>query len=245
MNAAVTASTDSIVPASALRTGTAVRPCPGSRARRAPAVMVTGAADSHRASRGRRDAAVAPRRCEPWANARRQAGHAARATRSPRMAAAPTARTVMSALMPGAGSAGRAVPIGISGDAATATAAAATAPAAVATPTSISPLPIIWPRVMPSAASVGLSAALAASRRAATWPTMRNAVTMSTSAKRVSATASGRMARSTAAACACSSATNTCPCVPGNRRASASARRPKLPGVVPGFSFTTAPSAAR
>ena len=80
------------------------------------------------------------------------------------MAIAPTARTAVSMLMPGAGSARRAVPIGISGDAATAAPMAATAPAAAATPTSINPLTISWPRVIPNAASTGLSTELAASR---------------------------------------------------------------------------------
>src|SRR5262249_59254801 len=105
-------------------------------------------------------------------DARRQAGHAARATRSPRIATAPTARTVISALTPGAGSARRAGPIGISGDAATATPPAATAPAAAATPTSASAPQAIWRRVMPRAASAGLSAEPAASMRVVTWPTI-------------------------------------------------------------------------
>jgi hypothetical protein len=43
VNAAVTTSTDSAVPITALHTGTAVRPRPGSRARRTPADAVTGA----------------------------------------------------------------------------------------------------------------------------------------------------------------------------------------------------------
>ena len=109
----------------------------------------------------------------------------------------------MSALTPGAGSASRAVPIGISGDAATATPAAATAPPTAATPNSANLPHAIWVRVMPSAASAGFSAELAASRRVAAWPTIKNAVSASTSAKMPSATASGQIARWTVAACAC------------------------------------------
>ena len=245
MNAAVTATTDSIAPASALRTGTAARPWPESRARYAPAVKVTGAACRHRAKPGRPDGVAMPRGSGPRYDARRQAGHAACATSSPKTAIEPTSSTGMSALMPGSGSATRAVPTGISGDTATATPAAATAPTAAATLTSASLPPINWARVAPRAASAGLSAEPAASRRAATWPITKSAEAASTNAKRASATASGRMARSTAAACVFWSATSSssCACVPGNWRASAAARRRKPSTVVPGRSFTAAPSA--
>ena len=60
MIAAVTASTDSAVPARAARTGTAVRPRPGSSASRTPAAAVTGtpAPASHAVSRGQRPGAA-------------------------------------------------------------------------------------------------------------------------------------------------------------------------------------------
>jgi hypothetical protein len=67
----------------------------------------------------------------------------------------PAASTVVSALTPGDGSASRAAPIGISGDAATAAPAAATAPASATTPTSTRPAASSWPRVIPSATRVG------------------------------------------------------------------------------------------
>jgi len=67
------------------------------------------------------DGAVVPCGCGAGYDARRQADHAARATSSPKAAIAPTTSTGISALMPGSGSATRAVPIGVSGDMATAT----------------------------------------------------------------------------------------------------------------------------
>jgi hypothetical protein len=158
------------------------------------------------------------------------------------MATTPTVSTAASALTPGSGSARRAVPIGISGDAATATAAAPRAPAAAATPTSSSPAAISWPRVIPNAASTGLAGCAAAISRAAACPTTISAAIASTRAKSASEITSGRIDRSTAAACAPSSATNTCPRVAGKRCASASAWRPAVPGLYPGRSFTYAPS---
>ena len=161
-----------------------------------------------------------------------------RATSSATIAAAPTPSTVTSTLAPGPGSARRAGPIGISGDAATAVATAMTAAAAAAVPTSASPAAVSWARVMPSAASVALSDEAASSRRVATCPTTNTAVTASTSAKSARATAWGRIDRSMAAACVLSSATNTGPPVPGNWRASACAWRLKAATVVPGRSRT-------
>ena len=121
VNAAATASTGSAVPARALRTGMALRPRPGSSARRTPVTAVTGAPApaSHRAASDRRVAA-GPVRPRGRAEARRQAGQAARASIKIVISAAPAASTVVSALTPGDGSASRAAPIGISGDAATA-----------------------------------------------------------------------------------------------------------------------------
>ena len=161
------------------------------------------------------------------------------------MAAAPAASTSASALTPGSGSARRAAPIGISGDAATATPAATAAPMAVATPTLISPAAISCPRVRPSAASAGISGEHVASNRVAAWPTISSAVTASTSANRASATASGRIARCTAAACAPSSATAAPPPAAGNRRVSDCARRPNASGEAPGRNLTYAPVAPK
>ena len=241
MKAAVTASTDSVVPARALRTGTAARPAPGSSAKRAPVVTVTGAPAlaSDAASRerlpARHGALPGP---AARADARRQAGHAVHASSSTTMATAPAVSTVPATLTPGSGSARRASPIGISGDAATATATAATAPTAPATPTSTRPAAVSWALVIPSAARVGWSAAAAASWRTAACPTISSIVTARTSAKSASEIASGRIACSTVAAWVPSSATMIWPPVRGNRRASDCAWRPNPAAVVPGRSLT-------
>ncbi|HEY7013249.1 MAG TPA: hypothetical protein VH480_10860 [Streptosporangiaceae bacterium] len=98
-------------------------------------------------------------------------GQATRASSKITIAAKPAVSTGTSAFRPGWGSARRAGPIGISGEAAKATAQASTAPAAAATPTSIRPA------VSPSAARVPLSlaaaktvAACAASSATKIWP---------------------------------------------------------------------------
>ena len=245
VKAAVTASTDSVAPARTLRTGTAPRPAPGSSAKRAPVVTVTGAPAlaSDPASRewppGRDGASPGP---AARADARCQAGHAVQASSTTTIATAPVASTIPATLMPGSGSARRASPIGISGDAATATATAATAPAAPAVPTSTRPAAVSWALVIPSAASVGMAAAAAPSWRTAACPTISSVVTARTSAKSASAIASGRIARCTVAAWVPSSATKIWPPVPGNRRASACAWRAEPGGVVPGRRRTDAPS---
>ncbi len=112
------ASRDSTVPAKALRTGTAVRPRPGSSASRMPTAAATLV--GHAVSRERGPVAAGlPLRRAP-ADARRRAGQTTRVTSSITMAAAPAASTVTSALTPGSGSARAAASISMSGDAATA-----------------------------------------------------------------------------------------------------------------------------
>ena len=124
------------------------------------------------------------------------------------MITAPAASTSQSALTPGSGSASRAAPIGISGDAATATPAARMAPAVLATTISTSAAATIpWPRVRPRAASTGLFTPAPISSRVAAWPTISNAVQASASAKMASAMASGRIPRSIVATWALSSST--------------------------------------
>ena len=98
------------------------------------------------------------------------------------MAANPTARTGTLTATPGSGSASRAGPIGVSGDAATAMTHAPAAPAAAAAVTSARPAAISWRRVMPRAASVPLSWAAASSVRVATWPTISHAHSATASA---------------------------------------------------------------
>ena len=203
-----------MVPARAARTGTADLPRPGCRARRTPSVTGTGtsAPDSHLAIRDWRGSGAAM--SEPAAGhglASRQAGQAAQPTRSPRMAAGPAVSTSQSALIPGDGSASRAAPTGISGDAATATVAARTAPVAVAAATSSRLTAVSWARVIPRATSTWCPELASARSRLATCVRISSAVPSSTSAKIASATTSGCIDRSTAAYSAPSSAGMICP----------------------------------
>ena len=236
-----------MVPASAARTGTADLPRPDWRARRTPSMTVTGAPapDSHAAIRGWRDGGVAVGGAAGHALASRQAGQAAQPTRSPTMATGPAVSTSQSVLIPGDGSASRAAPTGISGDAATAAAAARTAPAAVATATSSSPAAVSWPRVIPRAASTRCPELASSSSRLAACVTISSAVNTSTSAKIASATTSGCIDRSTAAYSAPSSDGMIWPWVLGNRRPSACASLPTVAALAPGRSSSSAPSKAR
>ena len=125
--AATTAATATIVPASALRTGTAVRPRPGSNAIRTPMLPGTDpaspSADPSRDGRAGRPARPPPSgpRARPAA---RHAAGTSTASGSTAMTARPTPSTARLTSTPGAGSASRAGPIGISGEAAMATATA-------------------------------------------------------------------------------------------------------------------------
>jgi len=100
---------------------------------------------------------------------------------------------------PGSGSASRAEPIGISGEAAiaiaTATAAAATVTTASRAMASASKLPL----VMPTARRIGNSAASSASCLASSWPRTASEISPASPANTASATACGLMARSVAA----------------------------------------------
>ena len=119
--AATTATTATMVPAIALRTGTAVRPCPGSRAIRAPRPPVTEPAlPSARASRDTRcgPAGSATLGGPPATPAARQAVGSTSSSGASAVTARPAPKTVRLISTPGLGSASRAGPIGISGDAA-------------------------------------------------------------------------------------------------------------------------------
>ena len=123
--AATTAATATIVPASALRTGTAVRPRPGSNAIRTPMLPATDparpSADPSRDGRAGSAGSATPSgpRARPAA---RQAAWPSTASGSTAMHAEAHPEDGQVDLDPGAGSASRAGPIGISGEAATATA---------------------------------------------------------------------------------------------------------------------------
>ena len=234
--AAATAATATARPSMALRTGTLARPLPASSANRTPVTAASGAPtrDSPSASSGRRtDGSAAGR-----APACRHAGTATRAASSTTMAAAPAARMPAFTLTPGCGSASRAGPIGVSGEAATAIATAPRAPATAAAAVSATLAVNSWRRVMPSAARVPLSCAAVCSVLAATWPTMSSAVSARASANSARAIACGRISRSTVAACVVSSAVSTWPPVLGYRLARFSAAALNVASDAPGSSVT-------
>ncbi len=134
--AATSAAMAMVVPASALRTGTAVRPRPGSNAIRMPSPVVTGpaAVSAVISGDGRVRPAVgsattggpAARRSGPPGRQGKQDEGEQCDERQPGGEHGDVRRRT-----PGSGSASRAGPIGISGEAATATATARTAPVPV------------------------------------------------------------------------------------------------------------------
>ena len=237
--APATAATATARPSMALRTGTLARPVPGSRANRTPVAAGSGtpASDSRSASSGRRRDGAATS-AAGRAPASRHAVTATRAVSSTTIAAAPAARMPAFTLTPGSGSASRAAPIGVSGEAAMAIATAPRAPATVAAAVSAMLAANSWRRVMPSAASVPLSWAAVSIVLAATWPMMSSAVSARASANSARAIACGRIRRSTVAACVVSSAVNTWLPVLGYRLARFSAAAVNVVSDVPGLSVT-------
>ena len=128
----------SAAPTMVVRTGTAVRPRPGSRAIRTPVPATSDDPDtrSHPANREGRDASWSA--C-PIRTGRlyHHADAAASASTTAATAMNPTPSTSPSTERPGLGSAVRAAPMGMSGDAATATTtASAAAPSATKAPRS-------------------------------------------------------------------------------------------------------------
>ena len=130
VTAATTAVTASTVPTIALRTGTAVRPRPGSSAMRTPVATVGGRPARVAASPSREGVSLpaamvsAPRRRDAACHA----GSAARKSRRTTMTANPTPSRATFTWNPGWGSASRAGPMGISGEATAATTNASIAP---------------------------------------------------------------------------------------------------------------------
>ena len=100
---------------------------------------------------------------------------------------------------PGLGSADRAGPMGISGDAAIATTTATAAPAVVTTATLASDSAASRDRLMPRPRRIGNSAESRASWRLSSCPMMASMIRPARAAKIASAAASGRMARCAAA----------------------------------------------
>ena len=227
------------LPARALRTGTAVRPRPGSNAIATPTPPVTEPA--------RVSAPPIRDRCPVWggsatpsgppaALAARQAAPASSASGSSAITAKPGARMARFTSTPGSGSASRAGPIGISGDAAMATATAMTPPARVTMASLASDSATRLARVAPIARSTGNSAESRASCRLSSWPMTASAMRPASAANAARAIASGRMACWVAATWAAWLMVRIWPLVSGYRFASAVAARERLSTVAPGRS---------
>ena len=92
-------------------------------------------------------------------------------------------------LNPGWGSATRAGPMGIKGEARATAATASVVPAMATTPTSASPRATSWLRSMPSARRVGFSVAATNSCRDTIWPITMRAVTAASREKMTRAAA--------------------------------------------------------
>jgi len=156
--AATTATTAAVVAARALRTGTAVRPRPGSNAICTPMPPVVDPVtlsdllkDQARAVAG---GSATPSGL-PALAAARQATGITRASGSSAMATMPPPKMARLTSTPGVGSARLAGPSGISGEAAMATATAMNAPPVVAMPARARLKVASVPRVIPSARRTG------------------------------------------------------------------------------------------
>ena len=188
--AAVTAAAATAMAASAVRTGTAVRPWPRSKAICTPIPPATEpATPSAVPSREGRCRTEGPAGLPGRRLAVRQATGAATASSASTMTAKPTVKITTLTSIPGAGSASRAGPIGISGDPATAIATARQPPAAPTAPARASDSATSSPRVMPSARSTPNHAESRISWRPSSWPMMTSAITPASAAKSASATA--------------------------------------------------------
>ena len=242
--AATTAATATTVPASALRTGTAVRPRPGSSAIRTPIPPVSDpampSAEPSREARTGLGGSATPRGLAPGPAASQMDGSTS-SIGSSTVTARPAPSTARLTSMPGLGSASRAGPIGISGEAAMAIPVPSRPPARVTRPTQSSDAAASVPRLAPSARRIGYSAASMLTWRLSSWARMTSAMSAASPAKMVSATASGRMARCAAAVASARLMMDTVPLVPaGYRRASDRAAAAKAAWLAPGRSRTPA-----
>jgi hypothetical protein len=131
------------------------------------------------------------------------------------MTAKPAPRIARSTSIPGLGSARRAGPIGMSGEAATATATAMAPPATVTAAIRTRDRATSRARVMPRARRMGNSAASRISWRLSSWPMMASAMRPASAAKAPRATASGRMARCVAVTPSDRLMLSICPLVAG------------------------------
>src|SRR2546423_2476666 len=133
-----------LAPNIVVRTGTAVRPRPGSRAIRTPAVALGGNDDramTEATAEGRRDrAGSAVPSAGPATPDAPQAGTAPRSATASKVPRAPTSITGQSKDRPGFGSATRAMPVGASGERRKPTTIATAAPIPPIAPARIMPM---------------------------------------------------------------------------------------------------------
>src|SRR6185437_182954 len=180
VKAARTPSTPATAPAIAGSTGTAERPRPGSRAKRAPTTVATGrpapvAAVAMTEPRG-------ARRTRPADSADQVRAAVATVTRST-ATAQPGPRTSQFAAKPGSGSAIEASPIGVHSDAMSAAATPAVAPATAARPGATAADTAACRRVRPTACRTRRSTAAPEAYRAIVWPTRNRAASSAASPK--------------------------------------------------------------
>ena len=177
--APTTAATASIVPASALRTGTAVRPVTGLEGHPHAEAARHRAGQAQR--RGQPGEPHAPRRLVQPGRAGGPGGGPQRPgdqhqQRRQAMTTNPMPRIGTLTSIPGLGSANRAGPMGISGDAAMAIATATTAPAVVTRATLARDSTARPDRLMPRARRIGNSAESRMSWRFSSCPTTASAI---------------------------------------------------------------------
>ena len=206
------------LPARAERTGTAVRPRPGSKASRTPTVPGTdpvllstrGSRDGRPAATGLGDA----ERPGGLGGGPPAAGLSTR-QRQQRDRGHPGPEDGQVDLDAWRGSTARAGPIGISGEAATAMTTASSAPVTVTTASRARDSVTRVARVAPKARSTGNSADSSASCLASSWPSTASAIRPASAAKAASATACGRAACSSAVTWSAWLITSIRPPVPG------------------------------
>jgi hypothetical protein len=192
------------VAASELRTGTALRPRPGSNAIRTPMPPVTDPATANacasREPRSRRPGAAMPTgSCVRPAT--RQANGDSNTSGRRAMTASPVARMARLTSTPGLGSASRAGPMGISGDAAIAMATAKPAPEPVTAPALARNSAASLALVIPRAPRMGNSAESRMGWRPMSWPSTTSARIAASAANTARLIDSGRIACSVAPVC--------------------------------------------
>ena len=190
--------TASTAPRSADLTGTAVRPCPRSRAKRIPVTAGDGSPQAAAAPASRDTGEVESfRRRSARCGATRYASANDTAPRPKIRTSRPVPSTVQSKASPGLGSRVRAGPMGAKGDSATAISRATTDPTTTAPRTPSRPSAMVTAGLAPRARSTPMSSASAPSRLPMAWPATSKAAKPAIAPNTPNAIDSGLVARST------------------------------------------------